>query len=855
MRYFYLVLSALCLAGWIYLGNTPGVGGAPIPAMGKFFHPVQGFWGNTHPAANRSHGRQLRQVDHPLAKGSIYFDDRGVPHIFADDLIGSCFLQGYVHAADRMWQMDISTRATEGRLSEVLGDRTLARDRDQVRKGYREAARRETSVMRSDFPADYRALEAYAAGFNAYRDALAPEDYPVEYKLLNHEPLRWSPYRTALLMKGMSQSLSGRYTDAATAKTQNHLGPELYRVLFPEQFPRAEPIVPSEGQYPKTAAFRGLPTSGSLPASGSSRPATTTSGGAAGKASSTGASPGIGFNATELQRLRDYEAGSEEPYTLMPPHPNNGSNNWAVAGDHSNTGRPILASDPHLQLTLPSIWYECQVRYPGVNARGVSLPGSPGIIIGFNDHLAYGETNVGHDVTDWFRITWTDSSRTSYLLDGEAVAATIITDTIRHRSAPPEAVRVPWTIFGPVPFTEGPYADHAMRWLAHDAPGKDVRPHSMVGTFLGLMAGTGYDDYRQALTGYVDPPQNFVYADKDGTIAIRPNGAFPLRGLTDGRTPAAGDKRANNWQGYLPFPLRPEHKNPARGFVSSANQESTASNFPYKYHGGFDEYRGRLINRRLRRQRVLNQRQIKELQLESSSLLAEELTPLLIARINRSALDDDGRRLLRLISEWDYDFRGDSRAATFFEQWRRLVYKYTFDELPRDSGYVYPELWRWNDLLRTQPRHPVFDLQETADFRENAATLTQRAFDELLEEYGSDGPATYNEHRNTRIRHLGAVPGLGTGLIKTDGTSSSPRALSATNGASWRMVVELGEQPRAWGTLPGGASGDAASPFYDNMVEEWAAGRYHELVRWPDTTTAASAATGSWVFLSTGTGS
>ena len=821
MKYVYLLLSAILLSVWVAFGNYPGPAGLPVPALGRFFSPTEGFWRNTPPAASARAGERELSIDHPLATGDVFFDGRGVPHIFAPDVASASFLQGYLHAADRMWQMDVSTRATEGRLSEVLGDRMLARDRTQIRRGFRYAARAEADTIAAHFPEELAALEAYAAGFNAYADQLAPEDYPVEYKLLDHAPIRWSPYRTALLMKGMSQSLSGRYNDAAADKTRSELGPERFEALFPGRFPGDSPIVPDDGRYKNK-----------------------------GKVAQRGPEPPVAPASPPLSFLNDPEPPADvtQPYTLMPPHPGNGSNNWAVSGARSNTGHPLLASDPHLALTLPSIWYEAQIVLPGVNARGVGLPGAPGIIIGFNDHVAYGETNVGHDVTDWFRITWTDTTRTTYLLDGQPTAARIAVDTLFVKGADPIIVRTPWTVFGPVPYTEGPYADHAMRYLAHDAPGADKRPGTLAGTFLGLTKARTYDDYLDALRGYIDPAQNFVYANKNGDIAIRPNGGFPLRGGYSGRFTAPGDRGANNWRGYVPFGERPEHKNPARGYVSSANQTTTGPNYPYPYVGGFDEYRGRFINRRLGKERTMNQRKMKELQLDSHSLLAEELTPILIARINRGALTDEGRKLLRLISEWDYNFTGESRAATAFEQWRAKVYELTFDEFPRDSGYLRPEVWKWNNLLREAPTDKVFDVIATTDFRETASTLTQRAFDEILEALDGGEPAAWYEHRNTHVRHLGAIPGFGSELITTAGVSSSPRALSSGHGASWRMVVELGPEPRAWGTLPGGASGNPASPFYDVNLDDWANGRYHELTRWRNVEEAADKAVGHWRF-------
>ena len=831
MKYIHLALSGLCLLVWLLFGNYPGPAGLPVPALGNFFHPQKGFWHNSRPKlSERKEDRTIR-LNHSLAKGSVHYDELGVPHIFAPDLESAAFLQGYVTAADRLWQMDISTRATEGRLSEVLGERTLARDSMQIRKGFRQAARNETDTLRRYFPEDLRVLEAYAAGVNTYVEQLEPEDYPVEYKILDHAPLRWSPYRTALLMKGMSQALSGRYSDAAADKTRTDLGEDVFKAFYPERFPGASPVVPDDGRYKNKNTARTQVQS----APAGRAPSTYT---APASAPYDPAAPGNGF-----------ETVSNEAYTLMPAHPDNGSNNWAVAAGRSNTRHPILASDPHLALSLPSIWYEVQINVPGVNARGVSLPGAPGIIMGFNDHVAYGETNVGHDVTDWFRIDWTDDRRTHYWLDGRETAALIRTDTLAVKGAAPRLIRTPWTVFGPVPFNEGPYANHAMRYLGHDAPGRSGRPHTLAGTFLKLMAATDYDQYAEALRGYIDPAQNFIFAAKDGDIAIRPNGGFPLRapGQT-GRFTTPGNTTANAWRGYIPFADRPVHKNPARGFVSSANQTTTGPAYPYPYFGGFDEYRGRFINRSLSRATTMNQRKMKELQLSSHSLLAEELTPLLIARINRRALTEEGRALLRLISEWDYRHEGESRAATLFELWRTKVYELTFDEMPADSGYLRPEVWKLTDLLKKDAKNEIFDVRATANFRETGATLTQRAFDEILEELAGAQPRTWAEYRNTHVDHLGKIPGFGSGLITTGGARYSPRALSAGHGASWRMVVELGPKPRAWGTLPGGASGRPGSEFYDNCLAEWENGRYHELTRWADVEEAERKAVSSWSF-------
>lgn len=836
MKLHYPIAAALLLGLWLLLGSTTGVFGTPLPALGKFFNPVGGFWRNAaSPTLSRAQISEVRTEAGHL--GTIFFDDRGVPHIFADDLKAAAYLQGYVHAADRRWQMDVSTRATEGTLSEVLGNRTLERDQEQVRLGYRWSARRETELLRTDFPDEYAILEAYAAGVNDYSATLKPATLPVEYKLLNHEPQTWSPYRTVLLIKGMSQSLSGNFfDDAERVATRQALTPEVYQLLFPKHLPEEEPVVPdaalAKGKRPGEAATLLTPT-------GKIQSLTAT-------ASPTHPAPA----ASQTLTASTQRTTSDHAYTLMPPHPGNGSNNWAVNARRSNTGYPMLASDPHLALTLPSIWYEVQIHLPQTNARGVSLPGAPGIMIGYNDYVAYGETNVGQDVTDWFKIDWVDSTRTEYRLDGKVVAAKIRTDTIAVAGEKDVILQTPYTVFGPVPYTDGPYADHAMRYLAHDVVGKDLRSHSTVGAFLRLMQAEDYTDYEEALRGHVDPAQNFVYADRYDNIAIRPNGFFPVRGSgADGGTPFPGDSEAYNWQGYVPFERRPVHYNPARNYVSSANQISTGPNYPYPYTGKFDEYRGRFINRHIEREGVLNQRAMKELQLNSYSLQAEELTPLLLTRLNRSQLTDESARLFRLIADWNYRYEGESRAATLFEAWKKKVYRLTFDELnPKEGDFLQPDVRVWTELIRRDPRHPIFDIDTTANFKETAATLVQRAFDELAEDYEGTLPEPWAEARNSRVRHLGAIPGFGSKLIRTGGGRSSPRVLIGNHGASWRMVVELGKHPRAWGSLPGGASGQAGSEAYDNGLDDWINGRYHELVRWRDWEEAENKSVGRWEF-------
>lgn len=847
MKLLYLLISGFFLTAWIALGSTGNPLGTPLPQTGQFFHPAKGFWVNASSPSLERDGVARVQLNETEAKGTIFFDRLGIPHIFADDLPGAFFLEGYVHAADRLWQMDVSTRATEGRLSEILGRRTYERDRKQIRHGYRQSAEQELAVIQADFPLDYQYIKAYSDGVNGYLDQLSPADYPVEYKLLGHEPLRWSPYRCILLLKGMSQSLSSRNHDMARRTTQELLSPELYKTLFPDYAAGDSPVVPSP--YGVNRANKKLlpfnphnealtqvsPPPNLAPAR--MRPDNERDSGAAPQPTEAGIAI--------LSDLNRYP----QAFTLMPEHDGNGSNNWAVNADHSITGYPMLANDPHLSLTLPSIWHEVQIHTPKVNARGVSLPGAPGIMIGYNDNTAFGSTNVGQDVTDWFKITWADSSRSAYLLDGETVPTHFELDTLHIKGEPAEVIKTPWTHFGPVPFNDGPAADHAMRYLGHQKIDGNLREHTSIVAFVGLMTAENYLDYEVAIQGHSDPAQNFIYADRFDQIAIRPNGFFPVRSSGDGGLPFAGDTRANDWRGYIPFKDRPVHRNPERGFVASANQVTTGPDYPYVYNGKFSEYRGRYINRELKRENVLNQRTMKELQLSSYSLEAEELEPILLSKVNRQQLTKEGMELFRMIADWDYQYSGDSKAASLFELWKNKVYQLTFDELDKEElDPLYPTVRVFTKLLKQRPEHVIFDIETTDNFRETAATIVQRAFEEVLENLDGQDPVEWAIMRDSRVRHLGAIPGLGSGLITSGGGRKTPRALSGGHGASWRMVVELGKHPRAWGALPGGASGHPGSVAYDNALEDWANGRYHELERWRDWEEAENKSVGRWEF-------
>lgn len=772
---------------------------SPLPAIGRFFNPAGGFWQN---AKNQDlPGLQQLALEDLKGETQIVLDERLVPHIFAENIEDAAFAQGYITAMHRLWQMDISVRQVSGRLSEVLGERTLELDRLQRRKSLVYAAKNSLTAWERS-PEEMAVIQAYSDGINAYIKKLKPKDYPLEFKLLNYRPEPWTPLKSALFFKNMAQTLCSGSDDLEMTNARTILGETLFEFLYPEWNPRQSPIIPA----------------------------------------------GTPWNFEPIAIKRD---SANAPTMLSEvirhpsiPKPNrfNGSNNWAVSGDKTSSGNPILCNDPHLNLTLPSIWYEIQIHTPDMNAYGVSLPGLPGIIIGFNENIAWGVTNVGQDVVDWYKLTWMNAEKTKYLLDDRPLDVRMETDTIKIRGKEdPFIENIKYTVWGPVVYESqgSPYQDMAMRWMVHDMP--EERAFYEIGTFLRLMKGKSYDDYSEALTGYDSPPQNFVFASREGDIAIKVNGKFPIKAPEQGRFVQDGSFSRNAWQGFIPKNQVPQVRNPKRGFVASANQRSTDKTYPYYYNGGFDDYRGRYINRRLEQMNGITVEDMMALQNDNFSIKAEEGAPALIRLVQTEGLSEQQTQWLNQVRNWDFRFERDAKAPVIFEYWFWKAYELTFDEVykiqEKDSVDVqFPEDWLFIELLATQPTHEIFDNVNT-DKIEIARDIVTEAFKvactELQKKHGSE--ISWSTYKSTRINHLARIDAFNSEILDNGGYGDAPNAVKRSHGPSWRMVVELGERTKAWGVYPGGQSGNPGSKFYDSMVQQWTMGKYNELFFMKDT--------------------
>ncbi|WP_266362248.1 penicillin acylase family protein [Tellurirhabdus rosea] len=790
MRLVKALFSLLLAAGLIYaLDRSWG----SVPAFGRLISPFVGFWQNAESASPTD---QTLDLAGTRAAVTVAYDDLGVPHVFAQNDHDVYFAQGYITARDRLWQMEFQTHAAAGRISEIVGERAAELDRFNRRLGMVYGAEQFMKGVEAD-PKTKEMLQAYSDGINAYINSLSPARYPLEYKLLGYAPEPWTPFKCALLLKQMTSTLALGNDDADMTNILARYGKAVTSDLFPNYPALESPIIPSGTPWNFTSLKVPQPPKDSL-------------------------------NSTPLA-------------VNLPHHdPSIGSNNWAVGGAKSATGYPILANDPHLTLSLPSIWYQIQLHTPEMNVYGASLPGSPGVIIGFNRNVAWGVTNVGSDVLDLYRIKFRDAKKEQYWHDNQWKPVRRRVEVVRVKGRPDVMDTVLYTHHGPVmylenekPFRDNFPAGYAVRWIAHEVS-NDVK------CFYFLNRARNYDDYRKALTYYAAPAQNFVFASNGNDIAITPNGKFPLKWKEQGKFLLDGTNPAHDWQGWIPAEQNPHVKNPPRGFVSSANQFSTDPTYPYYLHWEYaPAERGRRINDRLTSMQKATVDSLRMLQNDNYNLRAADFLPVMLPAVQTQGLSSEQQKALQAVRTWNFQNSPDAAGASIFTVWlgvlRTAVWE---DDLPTEGARPmrYPSWDRLLTLIKKEPASRWFDNCRTTDRRETYAELVNSSFrtavDSLQKMHGSlGGKWAWAAHKSTDIRHL--IPGLDALSamdVQIGGGSSVVNATTERIGPSWRMVVALGPTPKGYGVYPGGQSGNPGSPYYLNLLETWRKGELNELL-------------------------
>jgi len=765
MKYLYTLISLLCLGAFLFYGHKSPVG--KLPPVVDFMNPYTGWWQQAErPRLAR------RFFTGPIDKDvQIIFDDNLVPHIYAENYKDAVYAQGILHAHFRLWQMDITHRATSGRLSEIVGDRALSADEEKRRMGLRTLG--DHLIQQAIKDTETRELlNTYTEGVNHLVNQLSPSAYPLEYKLLRYKPELWSLSHTGSVAASLVHNLCFRNEDLDNTKIIQTFGDAFFEKYYPAWNPKQTPIIQEHDKeshwMPKKAGTLSRPVS----------PA------------------------------------------FEQPDPSNGSNNWAVHHSHTQNDNNLLANDPHLGLSLPSLWYELHIHLPNRQIYGVSFPGIPGIVLGLNDQIAWGSTNVSHDVADWVNPIWKDTSSWTYFYEGQWLEAELEEEIIYVRDQDSVVLNIPNTKLGRIPYPE---SDHELNRMAFYWGPLESEKANLFKTFMGFNRAGSYSEFRAALQYFTFPAQNFVFADRKDTVAMHVQGNLPRR--TQGMGIFVQDSVTEAiFASTLHQQNLPHEVNPKRGFVSSANQHSTYPEFPYAYQGFFDDFRGRTLDSMLHSSDQFNFGDMKNIQLSSFSLEAKEALPVLIEHLDLGKKPEPD--ILGVLRSWNYLYEAESHEATFFTLWWNKVQEHLYGHLDISKK---PDSWVLIQLMANQPNDTLFYMHPDSSLH-GLRNVVSHSYKEAEIEFDQLDEKAWYAFKATFIPHLANISPFSSSTLKNGGTRNALNSVKKSHGPSWRMVVEMGDSIRAEGIYPGGQSGNPGSYFYDNFVEEWENGRYHPLL-------------------------
>jgi penicillin amidase len=743
------------------------------------------------------------------AEVTVMRDQWGVPHIYASNSHDLVFAQGYVHAQDRFWQMEFWRRIGAGRLAEILGESALDSDRFIRTVGWHRTAAQELEVLDDETRA---VLEAYAEGVNAYisthRRRLGLEFTILGLTGVEFEPEPWTPLNTLTWTKVMSWDLGGNRTDELLrAHIAARLGTPALDALMPP-YPDDHPVI-----VPHPLAGATLE-----------------------------AVPQAAFEAHVL-------GGGDQV----------GSNSWVIAGSRTETGLPLLANDTHLGIQMPSIWYEnglhCEPVGPDCpyNVAGFSFAGAPGVIIGHNERIAWGVTNLEPDVQDLFIERFNPEDPDQYEYEGKWLDMELVREEIHVAGEEePVVVNARVTRHGPIinDVAGGSEEEWAFGWQPLAFSWTALQPGTLMRSVMLLNQAGNWEEFREALSYWDVPSQNFVYADVEGNIGYQAPGRIPIRAAGDGSMPVPGWTGEYEWVDYIPFDELPRAFNPPEGYVVTANHAVVGPDYPYFISMDWAPgYRARRILELIEADDAISSTDVQAIQGDSSPAWADDVLPHLLV------LPSDERRLgeaLEMLRAWGRWAGRDSAGAALFEAFRGHLIDLTFgDELGEQllrqaRGKATVALV---DLLADEGS-PWFDDLTTPEVETRDEILLralEAAVEELTETLGRDMADWRWGDLHTATFENQSLGQCGVGLIEAvfnrgpvpvDGTIATINNTSyelddpyrVTWLSSQRQIVDLADLTRSVSMHTTGQSGHPYHRHYDDMIDPWRNIEYHPML-------------------------
>lgn len=803
-----------------------------LPALGDLLFPGNGLW--TVPGEPES---QLLYIDGMDDEVTVIRDEWGIPHIYASTDNDLFFSQGYLHAQDRYFQMDLIRRQVRGQLAEVLGEYALEQDKLSLAMGMEYWAKKTDEVIRANYSEFVEPLEKYVEGINYYL-ATHKNNLPVEYQLLGFEPKPWTTVDTLCLVQEMARQLSWNYNDLYRYSNLAGLGNDKYLELFNPFLPYQIPIVPNCSSYPSSPIF-----------------------------SSSGDSPSASNLKASVDWLIKGIEGIDSEKKLIESKLTQGSNNWVAHGSKTTTGKPILCNDMHLAWILPGVWYEQHLVSQEIpdegtnyNSYGFAIPGMPLIAVGHNNYVAWGFTNTGYDVMDWYY--YNEKNSTHYLYEGDYEPFETRDYTIKVYGGEDVQFTVRETKEGPV------LTDFLNDRIPSDLKQSDIIfAAQWMGNdiYLNLLAGqefnraTDREDFNEASRYWDTLAQNIVYADVDGNIAIRPTGRVPIRDdsnipswhLGNGSIPYNGSNGEGKWIDEVPFNQLPNSLNPSQGYLASANQIAVGPEYNFSKYFLQNEYangyRARRINELLNTTDNITIDKMKEIQLDINSSVAKAFIPTLLDVIEYTygtSIPEGLNQAYNVLKDWKYVMDKDMAAPTIYRKWRDFFYDLTFDD---DIDYYNlsrgPQLVMLEYLMNNQTSHWFNNISTGTPIQMTRNQTMLLAFNNTIDwlenVYSTDDPTkwTWGTLHKVKFSHLsglnilsvGPLPGSGEGYtVNPAGAYIDEDGGVAQGGASERLIVDLSDMGNSISVIPSGESGHPHLKHYtDQLTELFLKGKYH----------------------------